>query len=164
MPQWITNACWLQVEINTIAASFACLSALTTRLHRYAASRLPPDSPLALDPARLPDNPTLDTLPDAIAAAARAHGAPGGVVVMVVQPGERNAYDQQWLALRLWERHGLRVLRRSLAQVDAFARVAGDGTCSLEEEGGSHVVSVFYFRCVGCGGLRGGQGLLKLSS
>lgn len=43
--------------------------------------------------------------------------APGGVMVMVVQPGERNAYDQQWLQTRLWERHGVRTLRRTLAQV-----------------------------------------------
>lgn len=38
-------------------------------------------------------------------------------MVMVVQPGERNAYDQQWLQTRLWERHGVRTLRRTLAQV-----------------------------------------------
>lgn len=36
---------------------------------------------------------------------------------MVVQPGERNAYDQQWLQLQLWEQHGVRTLRRTLAQV-----------------------------------------------
>lgn len=49
------------------------------------------------DASRLPPNPTLEHIPDAIAAAATASGhvAAGGVVVMVVQPGERNAYDQQ---------------------------------------------------------------------
>ncbi len=31
----------LQVELNTIASSFGCLSALMTRLHTYTASRLP---------------------------------------------------------------------------------------------------------------------------
>ncbi|GFH30925.1 glutathione synthetase, partial [Haematococcus lacustris] len=68
-------------------------SALTTRLHRYIVSRLPPDTDLAN--SQLPDNAALEALPDALAAAARAQGAPGGVLVMVVQPGERNAYDQQ---------------------------------------------------------------------
>ncbi len=49
------------------------------------------------DASRLPPNPTLEHIPDAIAAAAAASGhvSDGGVVVMVVQPGERNAYDQQ---------------------------------------------------------------------
>lgn len=47
------------------------------------------------DAASLPDQPAIEMIPDALAAAAKAHGAPGGVVVMVVQPGERNAYDQQ---------------------------------------------------------------------
>ena len=51
------------------------------------------------DIARIPANPAIEGIPDAIAAAARAHGAEGGVVVMVVQPGERNAYDQQVRAM-----------------------------------------------------------------
>lgn len=57
-------------------------------------SIVPPRS-LPQDPARLPDNPALEALPAALAAAVGAQGAPGGCVVMVVQPGERNAYDQQ---------------------------------------------------------------------
>ena len=36
---------------------------------------------------------------------------------MVVQPGERNAFDQQWLQTQLWEVHRVPTLRRSLAQV-----------------------------------------------
>lgn len=44
---------------------------------------------------------------------------------MVVQPGERNAYDQQWLQTRLWERHGVRTLRRTLAQVGASGQRRG---------------------------------------
>lgn len=56
------------------------------------------------DAGRLPSNAAIDGIPDAIASAAAAvarnngFASPqdsGGVVVMVVQPGERNAYDQQ---------------------------------------------------------------------
>ncbi|KAJ9512241.1 hypothetical protein QJQ45_012796 [Haematococcus lacustris] len=151
------SAAFLQVELNTIASSFGCLSALTTRLHRYIVSRLPPDTDLAH--SQLPDNAALEALPDALAAAARAQGAPGGVLVMVVQPGERNAYDQQvrgrgglgsgeapqggadararqegaggWLQTALWERHGLRTLRRTLAQLATATSLAPDGTLLL---------------------------------
>ena len=46
----------------------------------------------------LPVNVTLEKLPGALAAAVEAYGR--GVVLMVVQPGERNAYDQQVLLIR----------------------------------------------------------------
>eukprot|EP00197_Chlamydomonas_leiostraca_P013601 CAMPEP_0202858398 /NCGR_PEP_ID=MMETSP1391-20130828/955_1 /ASSEMBLY_ACC=CAM_ASM_000867 /TAXON_ID=1034604 /ORGANISM="Chlamydomonas leiostraca, Strain SAG 11-49" /LENGTH=492 /DNA_ID=CAMNT_0049537319 /DNA_START=188 /DNA_END=1666 /DNA_ORIENTATION=- len=134
---------FLQVEINTIASSFGCLSALMTRLHNYVASRLPPGT---LDASTLPPNVAIEALPAGIAAAAKAHGAPGGIVVMVVQPGERNAYDQQWLQLQLWERHGLRTLRRTLGQIAAAGRLSEDGTLTLVEGSGSATVSVVYFR------------------
>ncbi|GLI68541.1 hypothetical protein VaNZ11_012982 [Volvox africanus] len=133
---------FLQVELNTIASSFGCLSALMTRLHLYMASRLP-----SLEPSRLPANPTLEHIPDAIAAAANAVGfrEEGGVVVMVVQPGERNAYDQQWIQLGLWERHRLRTVRMTLGDIAATAKLdeAGGGTVTLKT---GEPVCVFYFR------------------
>lgn len=42
---------------------------------------------------------------------------------MVVQPNERNAYDQQWLASTLWDRYRVRVFRRTLEEVAAQGRV-----------------------------------------
>ncbi|KAG2438087.1 hypothetical protein HXX76_005696 [Chlamydomonas incerta] len=133
---------YLQVELNTIASSFGCLSALMTRLHGYMASgRIS-----GLDASRLPPNPTLEHIPDAIAAAAAASGhvAAGGVVVMVVQPGERNAYDQQWIQLQLWERHRLRTLRLTLADIAAGGRL-DPATRTLTLPGGQPA-AVFYFR------------------
>ncbi|MEW5313017.1 MAG: hypothetical protein WDW38_004612 [Sanguina aurantia] len=114
---------FLQVELNTIASSFGCLSSLITSLHRYTVGR-----GLGVAPSDLPDNPAIDQIPAGIAAAAAASDKPGGVVVMVVQPGERNAYDQQWIQLRLWEAHGLRTLRMTLADIATHATVSPDGT------------------------------------
>jgi glutathione synthase len=37
---------------------------------------------------------------------------------MVVQPGERNAYDQQWLQQTLWQQHGIVTHRLSLGEVE----------------------------------------------
>jgi len=129
---------FLQVELNTIASSFGCLSSLTSRMHRYLAARRG-----KVDVSRLPDNPAIQKIPEALAAAAAAHGAPGGAVVMVVQPGERNAYDQQWIQLRLWEDHGVRTLRRTLADIAREGTLGGDGTVKLTC---GTPVSVFYFR------------------
>jgi len=144
---------FLQVELNTIASSFGCLSSQVTRMHRYVLSRLPPGM---LDESRLPDNGALEGIPDAIHTAATAvaiaggstsASGSGGVVVMVVQPGERNAYDQQWIQLQLWERHRLRTLRRTLKQLSESGQVdEQDGTLTLQEGNESIKVLVVYFR------------------
>lgn len=113
----------LQVELNTIASSFGCLSTLVARMHAYLLGRLGASE---AELAALPTHNAMDSIADAMGAAVAEYcavagsGAGEAVMVMVVQPGERNAYDQQWLQTRLWERHGVRTLRRSLAQVCAL--------------------------------------------
>lgn len=84
---------FLQVELNTIASSFACLSTLTSQLHNHVLTKLGPGS--GLHPERLPSNEAMKGIAAAMAAAVATAGAPDAVMVMVVQPGERNAYDQQ---------------------------------------------------------------------
>lgn len=49
----------------------------------------------------------------------------------------------QWLQLKLWECHGLRTVRRTLAQLAAQGSLAPDGTLLLQ---GTQPVSVVYFR------------------
>jgi glutathione synthetase len=130
----------LQVELNTIASSFGCLASVTAALHRHLLER---EGAAAEDlDAALPPNGAMDAIADALGAAAAAHGAEGGVALFVVQPGERNAYDQRWLAHRLWERCRVRVLRRTLAEV--AARGALDAGGRLVVDGA--VASVVYFR------------------
>ena len=143
----------LQVEINTIGVSFACLGSKTAGLHRHLLGRLGGSE---ADAERLPGNEALTGLVDAIGAAVRSYEAAArsaeardspAVVVMVVQPGERNLYDQQWVQLGLWERHGVRTLRRTLAQLAAQAALAerrGDGARALTVDG--ERVAVVYYR------------------
>ena len=47
------------------------------------------------DTAALPPNLATEGIADAIALGAREGGGDGSAVLMVVQPGERNSYDQQ---------------------------------------------------------------------
>ena len=112
------------MELNTIASSFGCLSTQVARMHRYLLGRLGASH---AELAALPEHNAMDGIVDAMGAAAAEYGQLGGVMVMVVQPGERNAYDQQWLQTRLWERHGVRTLRRTLAQVQSRSRPGGGG-------------------------------------
>jgi hypothetical protein len=81
-----------QVELNTIASSFGCLSTLTSGLHRYILQR---SSRSEADLNRLPANDATGELADAIGAAVREFGVEGAAVLFVVQPNERNSYDQQ---------------------------------------------------------------------
>ena len=45
---------------------------------------------------------------------------------MVVQPGERNIFDQRLIAQRLWDAHGVRTTRATLAEIASEARVRDD--------------------------------------
>ncbi|KAG7388887.1 hypothetical protein PHYPSEUDO_011721 [Phytophthora pseudosyringae] len=144
----------LQVELNTIASSFACISSLVSGMHSFLVSRLGVDVP-ALEkhygvaateyPNGLPQNDAITELPRALAAAHQHYGVKDAVVMFVVQPNEANAIDQRWLEYNLWEHHGVRVLRRSMAEVDAHAKlVERDGKRTLVIDG--REVSVAYFR------------------
>lgn len=127
-----------QVELNTIASSFGCMSALTGLMHRHLLGRFVGDESQAGDTVRshaaalgidvttvspqkvaqlIPENPTLTALPRALAAAHRCYGKDSAVVLFVVQPGDTNAVDQRLLEIKLWDDHGVRVVRMSLAEV-----------------------------------------------
>ncbi|KIY94777.1 glutathione synthase [Monoraphidium neglectum] len=138
---------FLQVELNTIASSFACLSTITSRLHAHILGRAAAAAAAAELAARLPPNDAMARISAAMAAAAGAAG--GGDVIMVVQPGERNAYDQQWLQQTLWEAHGIRTVRLTLAQIAERCSVDGD-TGELKIGGGGsgsgQRVGLVYFR------------------
>lgn len=116
----------MQVELNTIASSFGCLSTLVSQLHAFLMERAgrPP-----AELARLPPHDARAEIADAIAAAVRAHGAGGGAVLMVVQPGERNAYDQY-------------VRRRMSFE----AALDGHGLRSI----GCRAVATSFMHCMGC--------------
>ncbi|KAL4424506.1 hypothetical protein ABPG77_006815 [Micractinium sp. CCAP 211/92] len=135
----------LQVELNTIASSFGCLSTLVSRMHAYLLGRL---GAREAELGALPTHNAMDGIADAMGASVAEYCSAAGcstgeaVMVMVVQPGERNAYDQQWLQTRLWERHGVRTLRRNLAQLAAEGRLGPDGSLTV----GGHRVALVYFR------------------
>ncbi|KAK9802971.1 hypothetical protein WJX73_001532 [Symbiochloris irregularis] len=129
----------LQVEMNTIASSFGALSTLVSRMHRYLFDR----AGIPYDDTKLPPNDVISAIADAMAAAVKAHGSRDSVMVMIVQPGEKNSFDQQWIQLALWERHGIRTLRRSLSQIRQHAQL-DDASGRLTVDGKE--VALAYFR------------------
>lgn len=129
----------LQVELNTIASSFGALSTLLSQMHRYILQR----ASAPTEEASLPPNNVTAEIADAIAAAVHAYAVEGAIVLMVVQPGEKNSYDQQWIQLALWERHRIRTLRKSLIDIHNQAHLnEHSGQLSI----GGCPVGVAYFR------------------
>eukprot|EP00250_Pteridium_aquilinum_P001310 c11521_g1_i1 orf=94-1761(+) len=130
----------LQVEINTISSSFAGLGSRVTYLHRYLVDFIGKRS--NLDAKKIPENKAVDGFAKAISLAFNEFGDPSAVVLMVIQPGERNMYDQYWLSTRLYEKYGIYVIRKTFAEVFMEGKLHQDGTLAI----GKQTVALVYYR------------------
>ncbi|PIA15974.1 glutathione synthase [Coemansia reversa NRRL 1564] len=134
-----------QVEFNTIASSFASLSAIVGDFHRFMLERTGFQGLLKegqVEMNQLPENESLTSIGDGIAVGFELYGTPSAVVAMVIQPDERNVYDQRWIEERLWKRHNIRVVRLSFADIL--------DQCSIREDNrlfaGDTEIAVAYYR------------------
>ncbi|CAK9191339.1 unnamed protein product [Sphagnum troendelagicum] len=130
----------LQVELNTISSSFAALGSLVTSLHRHLINWSGDRS--GLEAKNVPENSAADTFAEALALAWKEYGDNRAVVLMVVREEERNMYDQYWLALKLFESYGIKLIRKTLSQVTAEGKLGSNNELFI----GKQVVSVVYYR------------------
>ncbi|KAL3702413.1 hypothetical protein R1sor_020435 [Riccia sorocarpa] len=130
----------LQVEINTISCSYPGLGAVISGLHKHVVSEV--EGTTRLRSSRVPENNVTDGFVKGLALAWKEVGNKNAVVLMIVQAQEWNMYDQHWLSYRLKELYGVRVIRRTLAQVHAQAKISADGTLVID----GRDVSVVYYR------------------
>ncbi|MQL72436.1 hypothetical protein Taro_004743 [Colocasia esculenta] len=79
-----------QIELNTISSSFPGLSCLVTELHRNLLNHY--GKHLGLDSQRVPGNTAVSRYAEALAKAWKEYNDSSSVVMMVVQPEERNIY------------------------------------------------------------------------
>lgn len=122
-----------QVELNTIAASYPGLAERVYRLHRF----LLQDTPL--ERRLLPNDPP-PVIAEAFAEAFARYGHPEARVLMIVQPGESNVFDQRLQEIALRER-GLITRRASLEEV-ARQGMLKEGHLLVRGE----VAAITYFR------------------
>ncbi|KAL0340667.1 UNVERIFIED_CONTAM: Glutathione synthetase, chloroplastic [Sesamum radiatum] len=78
----------LQIELNTISSSFPGLSCLVSELHRSLLHQF--KQHLGLDPERIPENNAVGQFAEALYKAWAEYNNPRSVVMVVVQPEERN--------------------------------------------------------------------------
>ena len=156
----------LQVEVNTVSTSFMALGTRVQQMHRHVAEYFPslkqakqakqaqalhaakPDSAESGGANEDEDASRVDALASAaatLAAGFAAAGEPAARVLMVVQPGETNVFDQRLLADALWTDHGVRVTRATLAEIADEATIFDkDDTRFVSFRGAAH--SLVYFR------------------
>ena len=156
----IETAIPLQVELNTIASSFGCLSSKVTKMHQNLQH--------LNDRNDLPDNGAAQGIANGLATALQEYNrqrtlqltsaatdntnttTTDALVVMVVQPGETNSCDQRDLEFLLKEEHGVRLIRRTLEDLAVAATHQGlwDGLeLYLTGDDGTDVVAgVVYYR------------------
>ncbi|KAJ2878984.1 Glutathione synthetase, partial [Coemansia asiatica] len=135
-----------QVEFNTIAASFASLSSIVGNLHMYLLERTGYEGVLEkgeINREQIPENESLTSIGDGIATGFGLYGNKDALVVMVVQPNERNVYDQRFVEARLWENHRIKVVRLTFAEIHDRCTVGSDNRLHLD---GNKEVAVAYYR------------------
>ena len=153
-----------QVELNTIAASFAALSSRIFSMHRYLTARFGDQIAHFLDanrkivssshdpPSGVPENPTLERIPNAIAlafdryvnkfATDQDRSKSRIIVLFVVQEGETNTVDQRMLEFALFEQYNIPVVRLSLTRASSEVSLHADGSLKL----GDQEIAVVYYR------------------
>ena len=143
----------LQVELNTISSSFGGLSQKVAAMHRFFIPRWESTrrhvwqsagepSSLSLESV-LPTNEAADNIAEGLAQAHALYANPDAFILFIVQPNEHNHIDQDLLREKLWSGFGVRVLCRTLDQLDTEAKLMG-AQRRLTLPAGE--VSVVYFR------------------
>lgn len=129
-----------QVELNTIAASFAALSTKISLMHKFFLDRYVGNAELSS--LNLPENNCVQEIAAGIAHAVQLHHASNPVVVCIVLPGETNIADQRMLEYTLWENHHVLMIRRTLLDMHSRAQVSQEGNLTIDGQN----VALVYFR------------------
>eukprot|EP01083_Nonionella_stella_P008634 24923_1 len=136
---------WGQIELNTIAASFGCLSDLVFKLHEFLLSRY-----LKLTTEKLRNDcniyrPSVNTgndIASALATAARLVNVENPIVLVLVQAGDSNVSDQRRIEYVLWNVHNVKCIRRTLLDVYKTGKYGRNKQLIVD----GYAVSVVYYR------------------
>lgn len=160
-----------QVELNTIASSFAGLAVNVAALHRHLVSRFEPQVQGFLQTNKevvtkssdisandgVPENPALEYIPEAFNVAFNRYkqkfvdkkAESNLVVLFVVQEGETNTVDQRMIEFALWDKYSIPVVRMSLTRAHSQLQVdenTGALFVKADESSPRQEVALVYFR------------------
>ena len=141
-----------QIEFNTVSISFGALSSKISQLHTYLSeSGTYGETGKHIEPSV---SDSLVKLSDGLAVAHKeyvATASPAGktAVLFVVQPGERNVFDQRHLEYRLYEAYGIISYRLTLAEIrehTKYVKDAAAGFTRLVHTASGAEISLVYYR------------------
>ncbi|KAK5583577.1 hypothetical protein RB653_005174 [Dictyostelium firmibasis] len=133
-----------QVELNTISSSLAVVSNRVFNLHKYLIGR----NDLRENGYELDNHPTNQSdkeISDSIAMAHKLYNKlDSSVVLMIIQDGERNIYDQKGIEFQLWSNHGIKLIRRTMKEINERGKLDEENSSRLVVDGLE--ISVAYYR------------------
>ena len=122
-----------QVELNTVSVSFPFLITRLNQLHKnlFEQNKLP----------EVIQNNPLDAVVDAFAHAVNNYGISDCVMLVVIQPDEKNIFDQLGLEQHLWIKYRIATVRKTLTEIHTDGKLR-QGNLVVEGK----TVAVTYFR------------------
>ena len=104
-----------QVELNTISASFPFLITKLYQLHKnlFEQNKLP----------EVIQNNPLDAVVDVFAHVVQNYGISESVMLMVVQPNEKNIFDQLGIMQHLWIKYKIATIRKTLTEINTDGKL-----------------------------------------
>lgn len=133
----------LQVEINTIASSFGALSNKLTDMHNIFNSSI-----FIRDNYHIPGNNTISGISNALVSAHKKYisvmnaDASNVIIIMVVQPNERNFSDQKLIQFECLKTYGVTLLRKTFEELSQSCSLGNTGVLKYKNS----EVSLVYYR------------------
>jgi len=129
-----------QVEFNTIASSFGCLTSLLVDQHKYTVQEA--GYPGHLE--NIPDNNALSGLASALISAWRLYNQPKSVIMFLVEDVTYNVCDQKFHEFEIRKQcPEVFVIRRTLTEMGKRGKLTDDKRLMID----GHEVAVIYMRC-----------------
>lgn len=140
-----------QIEFNTVSVSFGGLSTKIGELHQFLNATGLYDNKYNYkyyEDDEIKASPSVDEIADGLADGNYYYNeeknSTGTIVLVVVQPNERNSFDQKLVEYSLFQRHKIRSYRVTLEDIESEITVSGDGKLYVKET--MDEISVVYYR------------------
>ena len=135
----------LQVEVNTVSTSFMGLGSKVTLLHQHLAeyTKGKIDDDMKLKKENMPTNDSLNQAAKTLCEGWKCMECENASILMVVQEGETNIFDQRLISQKVFETIGVKTIRKTLREINESGRL--DLKTNLFSIDGQ-LCSVIYFR------------------
>ena len=106
----------LQVEVNTVSTSFMGLGSKVTLLHQHLAEYTKGniDDDMKLKKENMPTNDSLNQAAKTLCEGWKCMECENASILMVVQEGETNIFDQRLISQKVFETIGVKTIRKTL--------------------------------------------------